>query len=173
METSGGGPVNTVKDLGTAITNEGERQKSQDKHSGFFITINTNYRPKGEADAEEVAERLRKVVGRMLDNEGLARVIEFMIPGHTFSGKTIQNVEGEFIVERGRHAKGGRIHAHATLHIKHRSKLRMSIPGMKEFLMEGFSDYPAVKSVYINIKAIGSDRLIKDYLRKEIAARSV
>lgn len=166
-----GGPINTVKDLGTAITNEGERKKSQDKHSGFFITINTNYRPKAEGDAEEVAERLRKVVGAMLDNAGLERVVEFMVPGHTFSGSTILNVDGEFIIERGRHPKGGRIHSHASLHIKHRSKIRLNIPAMKEFLMEGFSDYPAVKSVYVNIKAIGSDRLIKDYLRKEIDSR--
>lgn len=160
-------PVNEVKDLGTAITNQGERKTETYKHSGFFITVSTNYRPKADEDAAEVAELLRKAMGEMLSNQGLAEVIEFLEAG-SFTKQYIKTVEGEFIVERGRNARGGRIHSHASLHITHRSKIRMNIPAMKEFLMERLSSISAIKSVYINVKAIGSDKLIRDYLRKEL-----
>lgn len=166
-------PSNTIQDLGIQVDNEGPRRRQETKHSGFLITMNTNYLPKSELDGGEVAERLRSTVRSMLSNEGLEQIVEFLVPGHEFDGETIKNVEGRFVVEKGRQPKGGRIHSHASLNITHTSKIRLSRPAIQEYLKRGFIDMPQVKNFYVNIRAIGHDKRVEDYLTKEISGLSL
>lgn len=158
-------------DLGVRIANIASRNKDKIKHSGFLITINTNYNPKqNEGNATECAEKLRSAVYDLLhDTDKLEKIIKFLIPGHTFSREYIKKVQGEFVIERGRHSKGSRIHAHATLHIDHYSKIHLDIPKIKEVLLPYFADGCTcdIKNLYINVRAIRNDLGLRNYLRKE------
>lgn len=169
----------SVDDLGVRVANLEVRKKAKlgdKRHSGFFITINTNYLPADASDAQECAEKLREAVKAMLTEEENLKKIVYFLPsaaaeGHTWSGDTILDVSSQFVVERGRNPKGGRIHAHATLHIDHKSLIRINIPAIKEVIMPYFDGCTAcnVKNLYINVRMIGSNADIRNYLTKESA----
>jgi hypothetical protein len=155
-----------IQDLGVAVVNEKPRAKKKG-HSGFLLTINTNYKPKDEVDAEQCGEKLREVLGSMLDETNLKEIISWQVEGEGW--EKVDDVTGEFIVERGRHAKGGRIHSHVILHFDHRTKIRLDIPKIKEHITKGFEGSEwTISNPYVNIRIIGSDRNIQDYLRKEL-----
>lgn len=160
-----------TEDLGVRTANIEPRRK-QNKHSGFFITINTNFNPK-EADQHgyDCAQRLRKAVKAMLTEEDrLKRIVKFLIPD-TWSTETIKKISSQFVVERGRHAKGSRIHSHAVLHIEHTSKIQLDIPKIKEEILPFFQGGPCnVKNLYVNVKAIRANYGVRNYLTKESVA---
>jgi hypothetical protein len=159
-----------TEDLGVRVANIAPRQQ-QNKHSGFFITINTNFNPKqNEEHASECAEKLRKAVKAMLtEEERLKRIVKFLIPGDTWSTDTIKKVSSQFVIERGRHSKGSRIHSHAALHIEHRSKIRLDIPQMQKEILPFFEGGCTcnIKNLYINVKIIRVNQGIRNYLTKE------
>lgn len=160
-----------TEDLGVRTANLEPRRK-QNKHSGFFITINTNFNPKqAEENGYDCAERLRKAVKAMLtEEERLKRIVKFLIPD-TWSNETIKKIDSQFVVERGRHAKGSRIHSHAVLHIEHTSKIQLDIPKIKEEILPFFQDGPCnVKNLYVNVKAIRANYGVRNYLTKEHSA---
>lgn len=165
-------PVNITKeDLGVRVANIEPRRKNQPKHSGFFLTINTNYHPKGNEDNGQIcAEKLREAMNAMLgDEENLKKIVTFLNEGDSWNDETIEKVDSQFVVERGRSPRGGRIHAHAALHIDHHSKIRLDIPAMKELLLPYFNcDVTCgIKNLYINVKIIKSNQGIRNYLTKE------
>lgn len=165
-------PVNITKeDLGVRVANEVPRQKNQTKHSGFFLTINTNYHPKGkEENGQECAEKLREAMNDMLGKEdNLKKIVTFLNEGDKWDDQTIEKVDSQFVVERGRSPRGGRIHAHAALHIDHHSKIRLDIPAIKEILLPYFESgcTCGIKNLYVNVRIIKSNVGIRNYLTKE------
>lgn len=167
---------NNVTDLGVAEVGEpgGQFKKKRGdpvRHSGFFITINTNYRPKAAGDASSCAETLRAGLREMYSNDGLARIVDFLPPYdsgvHHWDPDTILKVTGEFVVERGTTRKGGRIHSHATLHIDHQSKIRLNIAEMKDIILAHFEGHDCgVKTLYVHIDMITNN--LAFYLRKDL-----
>lgn len=158
-----------TEDLGVRVENIKPR-KEQSKHSGFFITLNTNYRPgANEENAEECAHKLRKAVKAMLtEEERLKRIVNFL-DGQSWNADTISKVSSEFVVERGRSPRGGRIHSHISLHIDHWSKIRLNIPAIKEEILPFFSGGCTcnIKNLYVNVRIIKVDLGLRNYLRKE------
>jgi len=158
-----------TEDLGVRVANIAKR-KEQNKHSGFFITINTNFNPKKDEDASsECAEKLRKGIKAMLtEEERLKRIVKFL-NDDTWSTTTIKKVSSQFVIERGRHSKGSRIHSHAALHIEHRSKIQLDIPQISKellpFLEGGCTGN--IKNLYVNVRIIRVNQGIRNYLTKE------
>jgi hypothetical protein len=161
----------TNTDLGVRVANEVPRKKNQPKHSGFFLTINTNYHPKGkEENGQECAEKLREAMKEMLGNEeNLKKIVTFLNEGDTWNDETIEKVDSQFVVERGRSPRGGRIHAHAALHIDHHSKIRLNIPAIKDVILPYFNSgcTGGIKNLYVNVRIINTNVGIRNYLTKE------
>lgn len=157
------------EDLGVRVANLQPRKK-QNKHSGFFITVSTNYNPKqNESNAEECAEKLRKGMKNMLkEEENLKRIVRFL-NGDTWSTTTIKKVSSQFVIERGRHSKGSRIHSHAALHIEHQSKIQLNIPEISVVLLPYLAGgcTSNIKNLYVNVKIIRVNQGIRNYLTKE------
>lgn len=161
-----------VEDLGVRVANLEVRKKSPDKHSGFFITISTNFKPGTDEDAEDCAEKLRTALKAMLTEEAnLKKITTFLKQGDEWNSDTIQKVSSQFVVERGRSKYGGRIHAHAALHINHRSMIRLNIPEIKEVILPYFDDGCTckIKNLYVNVRIIRADLGVRQYLTKESA----
>jgi len=156
-----------IKDLGIA---QEDRQKVDTtiKHSGFFITINTNYLPKLPSEASDMSHKLQDFMNWLTSNENLPAIIEF-IPPHendTFNDQTIIDVQGEFRVELGNKKRGGRVHAHFLLKITHRSKIRISRQAIEDAFLFFFRGDPRVSKPHIDIQATSVDANIEAYLKK-------
>lgn len=162
-----------VEDLGVRVANmELRKQPDPEKHSGFLITISTNYRPKTKEEAKECGEKLRKAVKAMLSDEtNLAKIVKFLPPHEDdrWGPDKIIRVTSQFVIERGRDKRGQRIHSHAVLQIDHRSKIHLDKQGIKDVILPEMAGGCTcnIKNLYINIKYIRNGRGIRDYLTKE------
>lgn len=158
-----------VKSLGvqgdTAHTTTPKEQRV--KHSGFLITVNTNFRPRSNDESWAMGYRLENAMRSMLTHQGLSKIITFQGEGHSYSDRYVKDVKAQFAVEVGHQAKGTRIHSHTLLHIAHMSHIRLSIPAIKQHVISSIND-PRIKSVYVNIRMVRNDRNLEEYLKKDM-----
>lgn len=155
----------TVTDLGIRLTAPDEFTK-RPKHSAFFITINTN---KGETvcDVQSLAREfhalLIKIFGK---HEELANIIKILTPGDDYFSK-VQHVESEVVVEKGQHPKGGRVHAHILLQMKHFTMVHVDKYALEDRIVTSIGTCP-LTSVYINIKSVGYAANLRGYFTKYV-----
>lgn len=158
-----------VKDLGIAQSGE-KSERSDIKHSGFLVTINTNYRPSLPTEARDMAEKLHRFMGYLTSDNILPYIFKFLPPHENdkFNSNTILNVNAEYRVERGGSSKGGRIHAHLFIKVEHRTKLQIDPNALRSIFMDydEFKNDPRVSNPHIDIKAVSVDANIDNYLRK-------
>lgn len=97
---------------------------SKDRNSNFMITLSTNYRPGDDAEAKALVDRLGDATDRIFRSpDSLERIIKFNIPTHHFDDRYIQDINVTHGPEVGKNRKGGRVHNHIILKIKHRSNI--------------------------------------------------
>jgi hypothetical protein len=154
----------------SSIRHQGQIAKSIPKHSGFLITINTQIKPENQDEAKQLANDLEEAMKAAFDEDNIGNFIEFIDEGtkHKWSTDYIESVKGEFTVELGQHAKGGRIHGHAAIHIDHYSKIRLDQGELRVFLNDYLadnSDFP-VKKIHLNIRHISEDSNLHRYIHK-------
>lgn len=140
------------------------------KHSGFFITINTNVAPAAD-DVVACAQALRESVNAMLNKEeNLKRIIDY-IDG-TGGWDDLDDIKSEQVVEQG--SRQHRLHAHVVIHIEHRTKIRLNRAEIEKVIMDNFDHTQCdVKKLYVNIKAITGAGSIEAYLTKGINVNSL
>lgn len=159
-----------IRDLGVGFTPKSSHEEKGVRHSSFFITLNTNYKPEDMRDADSAGQSLRKAMKKMFAREGLEKIVTFM----EGSWDDIISVDGEFVVELGDHPKGNRIHSHATLHFTHRAKIRLDFPAMRQFVRDRYcarGDCRLYKtSPHLDVQMISSKGNIEAYLRKGLQA---
>lgn len=154
------------------------RQDDRKLHySYWFITINTNWKPDpDEPDAaEEVAENLQKAVEKLLTHEGLKQVIVFMdeFDKDSFSRDVIEKVSGKFGVEIGEKKRGGRVHVHGDLKVKHYSKIQLDYRAIKTLIMRELIalDETRVAGLHVDGKLVrGGGTTIERYMTKGLFA---
>ena len=152
------------------LTVEGVHHKSKQdrsKHSGWLLNISTNYRPQSTAESYEMGNKLSAALRKLLAHEGLRQILVFQPEGHHYSKKYIEDVKGNFAVELGRGKFGGAIHAHAVLHVKHKSKLKLDFAAIRQFMVREIDD-PKVKSIYLNVRMIRDSKNLEEYIKKDI-----
>lgn len=146
------------------------KSKERPKHSGFLITISTNYRPTTTAEAVDMGERLEHALKKMYTHKGYGKIIKFTDPSHSYGDKYINKIDTKFAVERGTHTMGGRIHSHSIMHVTHASHIRLSIPDIKELVVAAI-DHPKVKSVYVNIRMVKDGKNLEEYIKKDMVVQ--
>ena len=155
--------------LGSSIestTNYSRRKR----HSRYLITVNTNKRPGVNAIyANLLAEALRDSAERFA-TDGIEQCIEFNMLGDTWSSLFIESVDFKYVVEVGRHPKGGRVHLHALLDIFHHSNLSLNKQKTRDFFKKVLSDplYTDlnIQNPYVNVQWKTTDDLIELYFEK-------
>jgi ribosomal protein S16 len=155
-----------TREIPTIINNRvSYRSGSTLKHSGFFVTVNTNKKPRTQLELDSITQALREGIADLCSDDGFKQVIYFLIAGHTFE-KHIVNIKVEYAIEIGTSPRGGRIHAHLYIQVVHKSKIRLDKKKIEEILLKYLRKY-GINSLYINIRVIGKDKSIKDYIRKQ------
>lgn len=153
-------------DLGIAL-GEPLPAAERTKHSGFFITINTNLAPEDD-ELPECAERLRQAVVKLLDDEdSLKSIITYLDTG---GWDDIISIKSEHVVEQG--SQQHRVHAHAVMHVDHNTKIRLKREAIETIILDNFNSFGDgchLSNVYVNIRAIQVPGSIKAYLEKGLA----
>jgi hypothetical protein len=132
-------------------------------YSNFLVTINTNYRPQYQDDLADVAQNLENAMYQLFTHENLKKVLSFKYGGDY---SQVEDIDVEFGREVGTHSKGGRLHSHSIVRIKHYTHLRL-IPGeISRIIKEQMNDQ-RVKNVYVNVKWFQGEQFLEDYIEKQ------
>lgn len=166
-DTDQRGPTLTVRNV-TAEKHKDEA--SNVKYSGFLITLSTNYKPKTTEESQAMGARLNSSIAAVFATHAMiATFIKFLTAGHSYA-RNIKSVDMVYAIELGKGAKGGRIHAHIILKIKHNSMIRVDIPAFKEAMLAVLNENgatPQLTSLYVNVRIIRSDQNLEEYLLKK------
>ncbi len=145
-----------------AVASKGEKKQFSD----FFITINTNYRPKTNEESFSMGAKLRTVVQKLFqDPEALRSVLD-----ERTDFDRIENVDSNFSIEIGRDPRGRRVHTHIQATITHTTKVFFDKAAVKAFVMANIDD-ARVKGVLVGIRGQRNANLTrKQYLAKDAKA---
>lgn len=141
-------------------------------YSNFVLTVNTNYRPRDDADGQRVADQLYRVADVFLTPDGILSTLKFMVASG--SARDISAIHvGDWAVEVGTHRMGQRVHLHAFVKIQHSTMLQFDVPTLKMFFqdrmcVEGAEYYTrGVKSIAAHAQWVrASEELISEYVLK-------
>ncbi len=137
--------------------------ENKNKYSNFLLTINTNYKPEFQSDLAEVAEQLETALYGLFTHENLRKIVSFPRGGDY---SQLHDINVEFSREVGKHAQGGRVHAHAIIKIQHNSYIRLDPKAIQKIMVEQIDD-TRVKNVYVNVKAFRGEQYVRDYINKD------
>lgn len=144
------------------------------RHSDFHITVSTNKRP-----VPGLVEALGQAVETVFNSDvGLAQIIHFTDrapnwhryplddPSNT---SVIQDIDGEHVEEVGEDARGGRVHSHIILNIKHKSNIQIGKGDVKRLILQtGLLQPFGVNTLYTHIKLLPNvQEAIREYQRKK------
>jgi hypothetical protein len=147
------------------------------KKSTFLVTINTNVKVRGK-DLSELSDILRATLNELFTPSNLVPRVKF-VAGEQRDVSRIKSADVKFAIERGTNPRGGRLHAHCLVAIKHLSKIQLDGPGIKEFVMEDMNPrlakagFPELKSVYVNIRHVPNQYNVLRYLKKTGKANKI
>lgn len=171
-------PNNNNRPTGTSIIRRparGEtpaRPRSDQRYSNFYITIQTNYRAKSQADYDRFLDRFEEVLAELYDVENLDQhVIKFhhLNQQDSWTDEFIKHVNIQTNIEEGRTRRGGRIHAHTLLQITHVTRIQVDAMAIREYVLQRLA--PDVKGPIVLVKMINEQtKWILDYIRKDEAA---
>lgn len=133
--------------------------------SNFLVTINTNVKPMSPEHEEELSQDLFNAFESALDmevfedfitfrraNEGMDRVEQIEIP--------------DWATEVGEDPQGSRVHLHALIKIRHRTKIHLNREAIKSYILEQLKS-KGVKNIYVNIQFLPDNELaVKQYIHK-------
>ena len=154
---------------GVRVANTAPRAVNLSKYSSWFMTISTNVKPIDEADSMELGQKLDNALAIMFSKTSLEpwrRIITFRNKKSNDGFDKFDSVDVRWVVERGRKKRGGRIHAHVILRIKHRTSIHLNYKEVRAFMIELLND-DRITNIYFNAKPAGTNQSLEDYLAKE------
>ena len=140
-------------------------------YSNFLVTINTNYRPRTDAEANEIAHVLWQVADEFFQLEPILDACTFP------SGGGVQLIDkvsvADWSIELGTDKRGQRVHSHALIKLVHHTVLRLSVPVIKAFFSERLMALDGrIHGVYCNVRWIpATEEMTLAYIRKGGNAR--
>lgn len=136
----------------------GSGQQNPIKKSDFAITLNLNKTPEGLADTEKEAFGL--LMEYLFGAEGLVDYLRKVEADGSFgtpAPSDILTVMSDSNLELG--PQMGRIHVHGLLQVKHRTRLQLDIPALREFI-----DSVMGYKCHLNVQAIKSGGSVSDWI---------
>jgi hypothetical protein len=125
------------------------KKKSLERYSNFFITINPNKAAKNDEEFEEMNERLAEALDDLFGtSENLdGYVLDFLVDNASFEDDIL---DVKFLTQIEEGSKKHRIHSHTILEITHKTKIRISIDGIKRY----FADKGIAPNVYVHVDIV-------------------
>ena len=151
-----------VNDMGMGMEKRGNNGIN---YSAFFITINTNYKPKLPSEANEIGKKLQSFMHHLNTIEIFPKLIKYISPNENDGYDKIHEVDSSFKVEMGNDARGSSIHAHWYLKITHSSTIHISREAIETEMMNYFSGETWFIFPYVKIKYVSDERNIIDYMK--------
>lgn len=138
------------------------------RDSNFFITVNTNYVPRNDADAQRVADDLSDAIERVFSNPRRWQPIFVFRDGAPRDFSKFLDIEVDWRPEVA--PKTGAVHAHILVEVKHKVEkpgLHLSREAIKKAIREASTE-PEIrdKNLYVNIKGFSSRRSLREYITK-------
>lgn len=134
------------------------------KQSVFLITVSTNKRPKDLSDAHNRAAFLESVLLDVFSEDNLESYLMVL------EGATIDDIDDIDVVispELGQ-GRGGAIHAHVIVDIKHHTKVRMDLDTIRATLQEHLIGVQGIKNIHVDLQVMkGGVLAILNYARKQ------
>jgi len=132
---------------------------------GFFITLNTNYAAKTDAEATEVGRDMQRLANELFTESHMASFITY----RTADGRPdlIDDIKVEANVEVG--GTQGRVHQHISVLFEHRippKGIHINRNGVLAFYHDHAVTGPVQRLPYIDIKAFTNPSTISRYLFK-------
>lgn len=148
---------------GSDVVGRHQRERQRFKFSNFLVTINTNVRPQSQEAIDSLAPTFADTLRYLLSHEGLSRIISFGKAGDDYYSGALDNVDAKFNMEVGENTKGGRLHSHITIFIKHHSFIRLVTSEIQNIVQEHM-ELP--HKPHVDIRIIRGNENALEYLQK-------
>ena len=148
--------------------------KSLWRYSNWFITISTNVRTISDFDFFDFQDRFADALEELFEVETLDHHVivvneRFAEPGEAWNSDWVDmdSVNVEAHIEEGETKKGGRVHAHILLEVKHQGHFFVSREGIKKFI-DNHPSLPEVKGSFVQVKLVPEGmKSVLSYIRKD------
>lgn len=138
------------------------------RHSTYFITISSNYRPENENDQVIVENMFYDALAQAFQ-ERLEYMLKWRRGFHPELFLAPPQIR--IRVETGGHLKGSRVHAHVILHIEHTTNIQLDYHKLKHEIMEQILSGPLnskVHGVYIHFELLRNEQEAREkYMKKK------
>jgi hypothetical protein len=144
-------------------------QKDRDHYSNFLLTVNTNYRPRDDTEAEVIATKLHVASNEFLQLEPIMSAVKFVgAAAKTGTPADILRVEvTSAAIELGTDTRGQRVHLHAFIKFKHRTMMQLDGKVIQAWFNHALEDDKRIKNCYVNVRWVpASDEMVQAYIAK-------
>ena len=129
------------------------------KHSTFFITINTNV-PDYHDESGEVKQRFATLIDFIFQPSVIRRMLRVAVDDHPEGLETIESIDGEYVLDIGPEMRC--IHAHARVNVTHRSVLQYDIETLRTVVNTVMG-----RKTHIHVKSRRNhEKSLENYIKK-------
>ena len=132
------------------------------RQSRFLVTINTNLRPRSNEEAARAAEDFKQALERVLPTAAQTGDLFVFLEG---GPADLVETTIRYNLEVGKERRGGRLHSHALVFVKHHAKIRYDAQFTAHAVAQAMAD-PAVTKCYVNVALLPTDVAAENYLLK-------
>jgi hypothetical protein len=134
-------------------------------YSKFLVTLNSNVRPVDEAHENALRYVMRQLIDENFEGKNILKNIKVLDDKDKEKKKEnlIKYVNVTFSMEVGKTRRGGRLHAHIIVDMKHQTKVHIKANRLRDELETYFG-----QRGHVDIKYFPSSEILINYISKDI-----
>lgn len=143
-------------------------------YSKFHVIWSSNKNPETEAEAVVLVQQMSDIFEEVMA-ENPADFVKFKVGNlhlweidpSQWNTENIKKFKVRFVIEKGSHPKGSRVHLHAIIYMEHYLNLQLSRKVLKDLLclrLENMNE--SVKGCFLKITWVPVDKPLLDYIGK-------
>lgn len=135
-------------------------------YSKFLVSLNTNIKPMGVDHQIFLERKLRNLIDENFQGPNILANIKILNDPDADTDtkeQLIEKVNVTFSLEIGKKARGGRLHAHVIVDIRHRTKIHINADRLRDMLLIYFGH-----KGHVDVKYFPSAEILQDYISKDI-----
>jgi len=147
----------------------------KEHYSKFHVMWSSNVRPVTSQEGMELVEEMDHVFNQVMNERpadffkfsSLGKKGTFKVDPEVWNSQNIRRYKIRFVIEKGSHPKGGRIHLHALVFVVHYTYLQIESSVLKELLCKRLEDQNSlVKGCYLKIQWVPATEALENYIGK-------
>lgn len=162
----------SLKDISFQVVDKKKTDGRKTFYSMWHVTVNSNCKGNDSACIDSVSEALKAaMIYTFKDRANESFRIDR--PGDNFDSSTIDKIKISQAAEKGEDPKGGGIHVHAMVEVKHHTILQINRGRANELIRAALKDNPYILNPYVNIAWVPvSKKALEDYIGKNPLTRA-